>query len=212
MKLKADFSGLTDAQIEQYGKINALFGLGPDECTYQFSAENGNPQPLHLVLSSHPEKSDVPPYFVPVGSIAEMRKLAGYDDILPKPAYREEDERHYPAPLSSYEENLLNSAKGSAKPEISEDLKKRIDMAAVAYVMLDPDRVLSYVPLINATRFPGRVAYFASGPLNIPPNGSITLTGPDGAVFNYTTVTVGAGGTINIDIHCTFNCQSFTQL
>ena len=210
--MKANLDFLTKEQREAFAKINALLGLGPDEVTYSFSAEHGESQPHNLVFSSDPAESHVPPHFIPVGSIAELRKVAGYDDIHPKLEARKEDEVHYPGQIAAHELALLDSQAKSMKPSVSPDLYKRIEKAATAYVMLDPERVREYEPLINATLFPGKVAAFVAANLDVPPGQTITLTGPDGTVFNYGAVTVGAGGSIAVDVHCTFNCQTFTQL
>lgn len=208
MKLKADLSALTPEQQAAYAKINSLVGLGPDEATYTMDA---NSQPKNLVLSSDPEESSVPPHFVPVGSIAELRKVAGYDDIHPKPAVRQEDEAHYPAALSASEKKLLSSQPNAMKPTVHAELKQKIEKAATAYVMLDPDRVREYEPLINATMFPGKVAVFAAADLYVPPGDILKLSGPDGTIYNYGTVTVGKGASIQVDVNCIFNCQIFTQ-
>ena len=209
MKLKANLNFLTAEQKAAFAKVNALLGLGPDEVTYSFSGDN--PQPANLVLSSDPAESHVPPHLIPIGSIAELRKVAGYDDIHPKPQVREEDEAHYPEPVGAHELALLESQGTSMALSVSPDLRKRIAKAATAYVMLNPERVRDYVPLINATMFPGKVAAFVAEDLNVPAGQTITLTGPSGTIFNYGAVTVGAGGSIAVDVNCTFNCQTFTQ-
>lgn len=206
MKLKANLGFLTAEQQAAFARINALLGLGPDECTY-----SSDEQPENLVLSSDASESSVPPHFIPVGSIAELRKIAGYEDIHPKTAVKSEYESHYPAPLALAEKNLLNDQANAMKPNLSAELRTRVEQAAAAYVMLDPDRVREYEPLINATLFPGKVAAFVADNLNVPAGQTVTLKGPDGTIFNYGAVTVGKGGSIVVDVNCTFNCQTFTQ-
>lgn len=209
MNLKANLSTLSPEQREAFAKINALLGLGPDECTYRIQE---GAQPQKLILSSEPEHSNVPPYFVPIGSIAELRKVAGYEDIHPKTGYREADEIHYPESLSESHKALLDSQPNGMKPIVSPELKRMIEKAAIAFVMLDPERVREYEPLINAVMFPGKVAAFVAEDLEVQTGQTVELTGNSGTVFNYGTVTVHPGGSIIVAVDCTFNCQIFTQL
>lgn len=222
MNQKADVSALTAEQQATFAKVNALFGLGPDEVTFSWPsvvaadrmpATGRRPAP-GLILSSDPAESHVPPHFVPVGSIAELRKIAGYDDIHPQPTVREEDEQYYPGPLSEDEKGLLASQSTGLKPNLSPELRARVERAATAYVMLNPERVREYESLINAALFPGQVAVFVAPDLLVKSGEVYRITG-DGQIpvaVNFTTVTVEAGGCIAIDVNCILNCQTFTQL
>ncbi|PPL03110.1 hypothetical protein [Parapedobacter indicus] len=203
-------SELNEQQMGRFNAVNARLGLAPAQSTHATNARVKDfVAKQHVVLSSNPAESDIPPYLIAVGSIAELNKLAGAPDD------GDDTDVVYPpaasAHLTAKAEQPLTRAQliGSLDDDTLADLKT----AAAAYLKGNPAKVADYEPLINATLFPGKVAVFAdSGDLNVPENGSVTIKGADPVVLNYGSITVGQNGQIIVQTDANITTQIMTQL
>ena len=69
----------------------------------------------------------------------------------------------------------------------------------------------SYVPLINALKFPGRAAVFTGETLTVPDGAVHVIDGDDPVVLNYGRIVVGKNATIRFQTAAYLQCQIFTQ-
>lgn len=197
---------------EQHGlfiKTNELFGLGPQEYTAQLSDEEIHALPQTRIMAST-GKSDFPPHYISVGSIQEMRKLAGFGETFSPE--QSSCEPPYPDPLEqSVVEGLLSGPRSTLKPNIPRHIADTIIAAAAAYVMGDPAKVESLVPVINALMFPARAAVFTGETLTVPDGAVHVIDGDDPVILNYGQIVVGRNATIRLRTASYLRTQLFTQ-
>jgi hypothetical protein len=200
---------LSKEQRERFENTNKLFGLGPQEFTAHLSDEEHNALPQTRLMSSTGD-SHFPRHYASVGSIAEMRRLAGFGErVSPNPLVREPP---YPEPLpKAVVDSVLSGLNSSLKPQLTQEIADKITAAAAAYVIGDPARVESYVPLINALKFPGRAAVFTGETLTVPDGAVHVIDGDDPVVMNYGRIVVGKNATIRFRAASYLQCQIFTQ-
>ena len=200
---------LSQEQHEMFVKTNELFGLGPQEFTAQLSDEEIQALPQTRMMSST-GKSDFPRHYISIGSIQEMRKLAGFDESFsPKQCNCEPP---YPEPLErSVVESLLSGPSSSLKLKVPQYIADNIAAARAAHVMGDPAKVESYTPLINALTFPARAAVFTGETLTVPDGAVHVIEGDDPVILNYGQIVVGKNATIRLRTACYLRCQIFTQ-
>jgi len=200
---------LSKEQNKCFAETNARFGLGPHEYTAELTPDELAALPLTRIMSSTGD-SHFPRHVIPIGSIEEMRTLVGFTEEFVAP--EEGSEPDYPlAPPQDEIERILNAVMTNKKPDICADLMERIYAAAIAYVAGNPARVEAFVPLINATQFPGRAAVFTGDKLDLPPGASHIITGDDPVLLNYGSITVAQGASIKVESRVFINSQLFTQ-
>lgn len=198
---------LTEEQKASFAATNALVGLGPEEFTEQISERDADAPLTTRIMSGNSDESHYPPHYVAVGSIAELRKIAGFPE---EHVDTGQDEPDYPAPLGEKEADLINNSM-DLKSAVDDDLQQRITKAAEAYVMGNPEKVREYESLINATQFPGQVAVFAGDTLDVPADTTHVIGGSDPVVLNYAKIIVGENATISIQTNATISAQVFIQ-
>jgi hypothetical protein len=199
---------LSREQNERFAEVNARLGLGPDEFTAELPPGDLAALPPVRMMSSTGD-SHFPRIFVSIGSIEEMRKLLGHGEFVPP---TEGTEPVYPvAPPQAEIDQILNAIRNNAKPQVSHELKERIEQAAIAYAVGDPDKVAAFVPLINALLYPGRVAAFTGQKLELPGGASHVIAGDDPVVLNYGQISVAAGATIKVNARTFISSQIFTR-
>lgn len=199
---------LTEEQRAKFAAKNALLGLGPNEYTVQFSEENIASLPKELVFSSNADESHFLPHYVPVASIAEMRRIAGFAEEYEDKGQQEPD---YPAAPSGEELDLANSDSANISGTLGAELRDRIRRAAEAYVAGDPAKVKDYEPLINATMFPGRAAVFTGEVLEVPANTTYVVKGADPVILHFEKIIVGDNGTIRVETSADITTYTFVQ-
>jgi hypothetical protein len=200
---------LNSEQNARFAEVNARCGLGPEEFTAKLADSELAALPKIRVMSSTGH-SDFPPYILPVGSVAEMRKLVGFTGAFELPEVGSEPD--YPPPPTIQEvEEFTRATKGGVKPLISHGFKERIKQAAIAFVVGDPEKVKGYELMINALLYPGRVAVFSGETLDVPSGSEQLLTGDDPIVLNYGKITVASGGAIKVKSRAFINAQLFSQ-
>ena len=142
---------LSDTQRAEFAATNARFGLGPEEFTAQLSDVELAKLPETRMMSSTGH-TDFPRHIISIGSIEEMRSMAGYGDTY-------SDAKTGGEPRLSARNNrspiprVLGTVETASKEAIPEEIRKNIHAAMIAYVTGDPARVAGYVSLINATHF-----------------------------------------------------------
>jgi hypothetical protein len=200
---------LTREQNERFAEVNARLGLGPDEFTADLPPDELSGLPHTRIMSSTGD-SHFPRVVIPVGSIDEMRKLVGLGGNFVAPKVGTEPD--YPvAPSQAEIDQILSAVRNNAKPQIGYELKQRIEQAAIAYVLGNPDNVAPFVPLINALLYPGRVAVFTGQKLELPRGASHIITGDDPVVLNYGQISVAQGATIKVKSTTFISSQVFTK-
>lgn len=207
---------LTQEQRDSFAATNALLGLGSEDFTAEpvqndnFLSDNQNVS----VMSSDSDESTFTPHYVQVGSIAELRKIAG----LPEPttsgfsAGKDDDNIYYPPPPSEADLQQLDNQSligGLKFQPADDDLRQRITQAAQAFVMGDPEKVSGYEPLINAAMYPGQVVAFTGDTLKVPDGGTLLITGKDPIVLNFGQIVIGDGAKIVIQTDTMINSQIF---
>ncbi|MVT10242.1 hypothetical protein [Chitinophaga tropicalis] len=206
-------ASLTPAQQGRFLKINERLGITAEVAARQMehlqAAQSGQRSTQsgkqELVFSSDPVESHVPPIYLSVGSIADVKRLVGVED--------NNDDAHvaYPQAFPQQYADVFRTAKskgevfGKVHPEFFAHLEK----AAHAFVMGNSRKVQEYEEAINAVLFPGRIAVFTGEDLIIPANGVLRITGPDPVYLNYQSITTGADAEIWITTKATLNTQYF---
>lgn len=200
---------LSREQNERFAEVNARLGLGPDEFTVELTPGELTALPPLRIMSSTGD-SHFPRHVISIGSVEEMRKLVGFGaKFAPPKAGTEPD---YPvAPPQAEIDQILNALHTNAKAQISHELMERIEQAAIAYVVGDPGKVAAFVPLINATLYPGRAAVFTGEKLDVPNGSSHLIAGDDPVVLNFGQITVAGGGSIKVKSRTFISAQVFTQ-
>lgn len=207
---------LTEEQKASFASTNALLGLGPTDLTAE-PAKAGRRSLVAegpSIMSSNADESHFTPHLVEVGSIADLRRIAGFDEQNTFSRGGGGDEPYYPPPPSEEELQQVTAGRGLAdglKFQPDDDLQQRIQQAANAYVMGDPEKVAEYEPLINAAMFPGQVAAFVGDTLEIPAGATHVISGSDPVVLNYAQIIVGEGATIVVQTEAMINSQIFVQ-
>jgi hypothetical protein len=200
---------LNSEQNARFAEVNARCGLGPDEFTAKLADSELAALPKTRVMASTGH-SDFPPYILPIGSVEDMRKLVGLAGAFVPPKVGSEPD--YPPPPTIEEvESFLNATQGGVKPLISHGFKERIEKAAIAYVVGDPEKVKGYEPMINSLLYPGRVAVFSGETLDVPSGSDHVLTGDDPVMLNYGKITVAKGGTIKVKSRAFISAQLFSE-
>ena len=206
-ELAMDF--LTEEQNNLFAETNSRFGLGPNEYTAELTPAELAELPLTRIMSSTGE-THFPPHIISIGSVEEMRKIVGFTDEYIPP--KEGSQPDYPvSPMQEEIDEILITIGHQKKPQISEDLMELIKTATMAYVTGDPSLVKAFVPLINATQFPGRAAVFTGEKLEIPKGATHIITGDDPVVLNYGHIIVAQGATMKVKTGVFINSQMFTQ-
>jgi hypothetical protein len=200
---------LTDEQNERFATINARLGLGPTEFTAQLPVGKFVALPSVRTMSST-KHSDFPVQYIGIGSVEEMRTMVGVaNEIVISHTGSEPD---YPvAPSQAEIERILHAIGSGMNPQISPELMERIKQALLVYVVGDPARVTAFVPLINATQFPGRAAVFTGDILEVPAGTTHEITGEDPVVLNYGKIIVGPGASIKVRTATFINSQICLQ-
>jgi hypothetical protein len=201
-------SDLTEKQKAAFAAVNARVGLGPTEYTAKLSENELAALPDTRIMSSNADDSHFPPHYIPVGSIAEMRQIAGFPEEYADTGQTEPD---YPNPPSKDEMNLADGTKTNISALLSDDLRDRINRAAEGYVMGNPAKVKDYEALINATLFPGRIAVFTGDILDVPAGTTHVIGGDDPVVLNYEKIIVGDNATIRVETGHDITTQIFVQ-
>jgi hypothetical protein len=199
---------LTEEQKNAFAAVNARLGLGPTEYTARLSENELSSLPATRIMSSSADESHFPPHYIAVGSIAEMRKIAGFSEEYVDSGQEEPD---YPDPPSQDEMHLAEGYSANISSKLSDDLRNRIRRAAEAYVVGNPAKVKGYESLINATLFPGRIAVFTDGILEVPANTTHIIKGPDPVILNYEAIIVGENATISVQSGAEITTQIFIQ-
>ncbi len=203
-------SELNEQQKRNFEAMNTRLGLAPTQSTIATAANAKKSAPKqHIVLSSDPGESDVPPHIIAVGSIAELNKMVGAPD--------NGDDSHVQYPPAPPAQFTARAKQPISRAELiggmDENSLNNLKMAATAYLKGNPTKVAAYEPMINAAMFPGKVAVFAdAGNLNVPANGSVTIQGNDPVVLNYGSITVGQNGQIVVVTDANITTQIMTQL
>lgn len=181
-------NNLSDEQKMKFAAVNAKFGLGPEESSYDAAAYQGKA----LVFSSDPNQSDVPPHMVSAATIAELKNLMG------NPVEPDDSNVNYPPPFEP------------EQPGKETEYKALLKQAAQAYLLGKPEKVADYEATLNQRMFPMNVAYFASTQdLNI--GQLITVSGPDPIVWNYGNIVFMPGGSVNVETELTIYCQTISK-
>jgi hypothetical protein len=199
---------LTQEQKNKFARVIERLGLAADAHVKQYEAlKEAQSKKKNLVFSSDPIGSDVPPLYVSVGSVAEFKSKIGVEDG--------EDDSHieYPPRMEALHADLLKTAtsKGDLLSKMDETMANNMRKAAHAYVMGDSRKVMEYEPLINKIMFPGKIAVFAGGELDIPAGQTYTIQGDDPVVWNYEIIKEGQGSEIKITTMATVTSQYFIQ-
>jgi hypothetical protein len=200
---------LSDTQRAEFAATNARFGLGPEEFTAQLSDVELAKLPETRMMSSTGH-TDFPRHIISIGSIEEMRSMAGYGDTYSDA--KTGGEPAYPPEITEAQSReWLGTVETASKEAIPEEIRKNIHAAMIAYVTGDPARVAGYVSLINATHFPGRAAVFTGDVLKVPEATKLVIQGEDPVLLNFGHITVAKGATIRVNTRVFFQSQIFTQ-
>lgn len=201
-------NALTQEQQNRFTSINHRLKLSGDEHLKQDAViKSVQAKKKNLVFSSDPLESDVPPIHVSVGSVAEFKLMVGVAN--------EEDDSHidYPGPMEQHHTKLLTDATSKADLLTKMDEKFALNMrkAANAYIMGDARKVMEYEGVINAIMFPGRIAVFTGGDMDIPAGETYTIQGTDPVIWNFESIEEGEGSEIKITTMAKIHTQYFTQ-
>lgn len=187
---------LNDQQRRRLSVEIARLGVAPIQSNVDTTiAQSKKEAPRqHIVLSSDPLESDVPPHIIAVGSIAELNRMAGAPD--------DGDDAHvqYPPapPLTLKALAGAQTSEAALSGDMDGTMLHQVRMAATAYLMGNPAKVADYEHLINSVMFPGKVAAFVYENLSIPAGGTLTLQGPGRIMLICGKITVGENGQIVI--------------
>ncbi len=185
---------LSEQQQANYEAVNHRLGLPAGFRTDYGEVSNPTRNGKDIVISSEPDASDVPVLLLPIGSIAELKaaigRAVGADDSVVD----------YPAPLPTEQLNLVHTVRSRAElfSKLPDSSLAAIHQAATAWLLGNPSRVASFEPLINASLFPGQIAYAAGETLVVPDNINLVLSGTDLLVVNYKTIQLGTGSALNV--------------
>ncbi len=185
---------LSAVQHAQYEAMNQRLGLPAGFRTDYGEVSSPTRNGRDIVISSEPDASDVPVLLVPIGSIAELKAAIGRAD-------NEDDSVvNYPAPLPPEQLNLVHTVRSRAElfSKLPDSSIAAIQQAATAWLLGKPSKLATFEPLINATFFPGQIAYAAGETLVVPDNISLVMSGTDLLVVNYKTIQLGTGSMLNV--------------
>ncbi len=191
-------SNLQDHHKKKFKEVNERLGLASEIEVLKSSISDVLVKKDTIVFGADELSSDIVGKVIPVGSIADLKKLSG----IPYDA----DDSHV-----IYPDNFAN--KLSVEEGISESMKEEITKAATAYILGNPDKVKHYEDHINAVMFPGKALVFAAEDLYIRNGQTVVLGGSgDPEIYNFGTITIENGGSISVIGNVQLTCQIFTQL
>lgn len=187
--------------MESYKLINKRLSLSENTSTHQPSEVT---ERSITCFSSDPLESDIAPMIISTSSISHLNELIGMPDNC--------DDIHieYPPSLSELMSSKyleINDIRSFLHSLTSED-KKIIQIASLAYLMGDSQKVKEYEPIINATNFPGKVAYFSS-PEELIISGEVIIKGEDPIIWNYGNITLKENGVIKVQAPMIISASSF---
>ncbi len=199
---------LTKEQLQNFDDVNKRLGLTAQQVKASFESlqKAQKHKKTQLIFSSDPLESDVEPILISVGSIQQLKAMVGVPDGS------NDMDIPYPPPLTAQEKEIFKNAKSLAdlRSHMSDAFMHKILKAAEAYIMGNSTKVQEYVDLINDIRFPGSLAVFTGDNLNIPDNTTYKVSGNDPVVWNYQSITVGAGSQIIVETQLTSTSQTLT--
>jgi len=190
--------------LEKYKQVSQRLGLADDTETYDPDTTKLPENKNTIVFSADPLESDIPPLIIPTASIAHLNKIIG------RPDDGDDQEVNYPPPLSEVMDSKLINSQGirAFLHALTVDDYKIIKMAAEAYLLGDSRKVKDYEPLINATSFPGRVAYFATlKDIVLPTN--IEIKGEDPIIWNYRSIKTKDKTTLRVQVPMIITANDF---
>src|SRR5687767_8950649 len=107
---------LTEEQKASFAATNALLGLGPNDLTAEpaLAGRRSLRTESMNIMSSNAEESHFTPHLVEVGSIADLRALAGLPEqnTFGRGGGDSENEPYYPPPPSEEELQQVSGARG----------------------------------------------------------------------------------------------------
>lgn len=184
--------------------IRTRLGLKPGEGTFNPSEYKGD----SIHFSSDPIISDVPPRFIVMHNVDEMKALIGNDNS------DDDTNVSYPPAYPAGHDERLKGAKSKAEitHNISDEVRGNLKSALYAYISGNAEKVKDYKQVINAVMFPIKIAFFvAATPTIIDSEIKISINKDTKDTHHilkvYTDITFKDGGYFNVLPGFSFSLQ-----
>jgi hypothetical protein len=210
------FDALTAAQQADFQQQMTRLGFAANALSHQGVLDTGQREGP-TILSTSPAESHVPPKLIAVQNIAEYKRLFGVPDTHYTEGSFSDRALRYPAPLVHPRAHEL--ARITDVVELGQNMTieeiEDLRWASEAFVLGNSAKVKSYEALLNTFFFPGHVAAFAFDAVVVEAGKPLVLQSPDpnGSItMNAATITVKAGGQIQVLSKADIRTQTFTAL
>jgi len=155
-----------------------------------------------VLLSPDETRSAVPPHFLTLASVDDVKRLAGNVDEDYANGVLENHHAEFP----EWPENRVELDRRELTPEEN----RRLVAAEVAYVYGDSRRLKGYRAALDRHKFPVRVVAFAVEDICLDAtNSPLTVTAD--SLHNFGTVTICDGGWIQFDANATVTIQKLVK-
>ncbi len=159
-------------------------------------------KPGPRIISSRPERGNVPLITRQVPDVRTLKKLGGFaNDVYTSGKYSDAAIT-YPPPLHRNAASLVADCAGDRcrlEAECGADLLADVDVAMRAFVLGDSQKVEAYEPLINALHFPMETVAAGAEVINITASSPLIIDNPSGPVeLVYAAMNIFDGGFIEV--------------
>ena len=184
---------LTSQQQSDFDAINERMGFGKTERSDFSKAKSNEP----IVLSADPSESTVPPKYIKVSKIEDLKSLFGWSPKVDT------------ATLKTRVQEALPEIKDIGK--LAKIDRHKIKVAATSYLLGYPHALgAEDLSAINSAMFPMTLATFSYDDVKVTKDSPLILK--DGVWNNFGVVTVEPGGQIIGNGSANMNCQQLKQV
>lgn len=193
-----NFKKLSLERQKRFAATNKKLGLPAEQGTH---TPVDHPKNKTIIYSSDPEESDVPPKLVTVNSIADLRKMLGFDDASQMIAKKSATvlTANLKALESIHKIKTANLSDGKPlKDQLSTQQKAELKTASVQLVTTGAPELEKYESLLNEVQFPMKMAVFSDPAPKVIDGTAVIKSGKDGlpVTWNYSEIIMGPEGKI----------------
>lgn len=174
-------------------------GLTPEHIA-SFQAAIAKPGPT--IISTRPERGNVPLMNLAVPNVQELKRLGGFPDSVYISGRYSDAAITYPPPLAPGATHLLSECGDDLcrlEAELGPKVRKDVEVAMRAFVQGNSTKVVEYEPLINALHFPMQTAVAGGEVIDITAESPLIIDNPDGPVeLVFAAMNIFDGGFIEV--------------
>lgn len=159
-------------------------------------------RPGPTIISSRPERGNVPLLNKELKNVQELKELGGFPNEDYQSGRFSDAAITYPPPLPAGAIALLQDCGDDLcrlESELGDNIRKDVDLALRAFVQGNSEKVEAYEPLINALHFPMHAAIAGADVIDITAESPLVIDNPEGPVeLVFAAMNIYDGGYIEV--------------